>query len=220
MEQNLVIRAARLLQTQSKIQQGIDISIDKRIPMGGGLGGGSSNAATTLVALNHLWGLKLSTSTLAEMGLQLGADVPIFIHGHAAWAEGVGEQLTPLTLPQPWYVVLAPHCHVSTAEVFSAIELTRNCKHMKISGFLAPEHTNVCTPVVEKRHPEVSEALKWLSNFAPARMTGTGACVFAAFEEEQSARDVIKQLPAHWQGFVAKGLNTSPLMDALNGRTK
>ncbi|OGT21793.1 MAG: 4-(cytidine 5'-diphospho)-2-C-methyl-D-erythritol kinase [Gammaproteobacteria bacterium RBG_16_57_12] len=211
-EANLVVRAARRLQAFCGTPLGVDITLTKRIPLGGGLGGGSSNAATTLVALNQLWGLSLSPQRLAALGLELGADVPIFVYGHAAWAEGVGEQLTPVDPPEPWYVVICPPCQVSTAGIFAAPELTRDCKHMKISGFLTGEHINVCTPVVAGRYPEVAEALAWLARFAPSRMTGTGACIFAGFGDEPTAREVLKQLPERWQGFVAKGMNISPLL--------
>lgn len=208
---NLIIRAARTLQNAANIKQGVNITIEKRLPMGGGLGGGSSNAATTLVALNQLWQCHLSKSKLAQLGLTLGADVPIFIHGEAAWAEGVGEQLSPISPSEPWYAVLVPDCHVSTAEVFSSQELTRDCEPITISRFLSGEGRNICEDVVTKHYPQVSEALSWLSQYGKARMTGTGACIFASFDSRVQAQQVITAMPAHWQGFVAKGCNRSPL---------
>ncbi len=190
---------------------GVDIRIEKHLPMGGGLGGGSSDAATTLVALNKLWGLNLPVEQLAALGLQLGADVPVFVLGHAAWAEGVGEQLTPVDVAEPWYLVVAPPCHVSTAKIFSAPELTRSLPAIKIGGFLLGEGVNVCEPVVCEHYPQVAEALRWLSQFGQARMTGTGACVFVSFEDEAAAHRALEHLPPAWQGFVAKGMNQSPL---------
>jgi len=210
-EDNLIIRAARALQASANIQQGVNITIEKRLPIGGGLGGGSSNAATTLLALNQLWQCHLSKTELAQLGLTLGADVPIFIHGEAAWAEGVGEQLSPISPPEPWYAVIAPDCHVSTAEVFSSQELTRDCEPITISRFLSGEGRNICEDVVTKLYPQVSEALSWLGQYGKARMTGTGACIFASFDSRAQAQQVITAIPAHWQGFVAKGCNCSPL---------
>ena len=210
-EDNLIIRAARALQASANIQQGVNITIEKRLPIGGGLGGGSSNAATTLLALNQLWQCHLSKTELAQLGLTLGADVPIFIHGEAAWAEGVGEQLSPISPPEPWYAVIAPDCHVSTAEVFSSQELTRDCEHITISRLLSGEGRNICEDVVTKLYPQVSEALSWLGQYGKARMTGTGACIFASFDSRAQAQQVITAIPAHWQGFVAKGCNCSPL---------
>lgn len=210
-EDNLIIRAARALQASANIQQGVNITIEKRLPIGGGLGGGSSNAATTLLALNQLWQCHLSKTELAQLGLTLGADVPIFLHGEAAWAEGVGEQLSPISPPEPWYAVIAPDCHVSTAEVFSSQELTRDCEPITISRFLSGEGRNICEDVVTKLYPQVSEALSWLGQYGKARMTGTGACIFASFDSRAQAQQVITAMPAHWQGFVAKGCNCSPL---------
>lgn len=214
-EQDLVVRAARLLQEHSGCTLGADIRVEKRLPMGGGLGGGSSDAATVLVALNRLWGLNLATGELATLGLQLGADVPVFIHGHAAWAEGVGERLQPVELPEPWYLVLIPPVEVSTAEIFSDPQLTRDCRAIKIRDFLAGDGENVCQPVVSRHYPEVAQALAWLGQFAAAKMTGTGSCVFAAFDTERQAREVFNQLPEGWRGFVAKGNNRSALYRRL-----
>jgi 4-diphosphocytidyl-2-C-methyl-D-erythritol kinase len=212
---NLIVRAAKLLQSYANIKQGAVISIDKKLPMGGGLGGGSSNAATTLVALNQLWKCQLSNDDLAQLGVGLGADVPIFIHGHAAWAEGVGEELQAITPPEPWYVVIAPDCHVSTAEIFASPELTRDCRSITISRFLSGEGRNVCEDVVLKDCPPVAKALDWLSQYGAPRMTGTGACVFVDFERQQQAQKVLEMLPDNWQGFVAKGCNESPLTQCM-----
>lgn len=212
-EQDLVVRAARMLQRHCGCELGVDITVHKRIPMGGGLGGGSSNAATTLAALDRLWGLDLSPQIMAEIALQLGADVPVFLFGHAAWAEGVGEELSAVQLPEPWFLVISPPCHVSTAEIFTAPELTRDSKSIKLCDFLAGSGDNVCEVVVRNRYPVVAQALDWLGQYAPARMTGTGACVFAAFEQESEALGVLEKLPQAWLGFVARGLNRSPLLN-------
>ncbi len=214
-EDDLVVRAARLLQRETGCRQGVDIEIDKRLPMGGGLGGGSSDAATVLVALNELWQLNLSTPDLAALGLRLGADVPVFVAGQAAWAEGVGEHLQPLQLPEPWFLVLIPPCHVPTGEIFSDPQLTRDAQSIKIPAFLAGQGQNVCEPVVRRRYPEVDKALNWLAEFAPARMSGTGACVFAAFADQAEALRVLNLRPDGVQGFVARGLNRSPLLQRL-----
>jgi len=213
-EDDLVVRAARALRDSAAVDSlGVNIYVDKRLPMGGGLGGGSSNAATTLVALNQLWGLNFSLQRLAEIGLALGADVPVFIHGYAAWAEGVGERLTRINPEEPWYLVVVPACSISTAEIFSAPELTRDSKIVKIRGFIASAGRNDCEPVVCARYPDVAEALEWLSQYAPARMSGSGASVFSAFDTESAAQRALQQLPEKWQGTVVKGINRSPLCE-------
>lgn len=229
-EDDLVVRAACLLQADIGCQQGVDILLDKKLPMGGGLGGGSSDAATTLVALNQLWQLGLDEDRLAALGLSLGADVPVFVRGRAAWAEGIGEKLEPLRLPEPWFVVLAPKVHVSTGALFADPQLTRDAQPIKIRDYLSrvavggicgaleggvsPDITrNVFEPLVRKKHREVDAALAWLTQFAPARLTGTGACVFAAFADELQAREVAKQVDGRWQTIVAAGCNRSPLLD-------
>ena len=218
-DQDLTLRAARLLQTVSNSRRGVDIALAKHLPLGGGLGGGSSDAATVLVALNQLWGLGLAAADLAALALQLGADVPVFVAGQAAWAEGIGEQLTPVTLPEPWFLVVCPAVTVSTAEVFSAPELTRNTRPITISDFLAGRARNDCESVVRRRYPAVDEALAWLSSFGSARMTGTGACVFAAFETRAQAQMAQRALPAEWSAFVARARNRSPLLDRLQAST-
>tara|TARA_R110001606_G_scaffold346892_4_gene496023 strand:- start:50792 stop:51616 length:825 start_codon:yes stop_codon:yes gene_type:complete len=210
-DNNLIVRAAKALQQHVGMTKGALISLDKRLPLGGGLGGGSSNAATTLVALNQLWDCQLSNDELSQIGLKLGADVPVFIHGHAAWAEGVGEKLISVSPPEPWYVVIIPPCHVSTSEIFSATELTRDCEPITISRFLSGEGRNVCEDVVKDHYPAVSESLSWLAQYGKARMTGTGACVFVDVKSQQQAQKIMDDLPESWQGFVAKGCNHSPL---------
>ena len=214
-ESDLCYRAALALQRACDCRNGVEITLHKRLPMGGGLGGGSSDAATTLVALNRLWGCDLDDRQLREIGLQLGADVPIFIHGRAAWAEGVGEQLTDIDPPPAWYLILVPDCHVSTAEIFAQPDLTRHSPRIKIRDFLKGDSRNDCLPVVRRRHPRVAAALDWLNRFAEARLTGTGACVFAAFADEQHARAALQALPKELEGFVARGINRSPLLERL-----
>ena len=214
-ESDLVVRAARKLAEQSGRNLGVGIDLAKRIPMQAGLGGGSSDAATALVALNQLWGLHLSTDDLVEIGVGLGADVPLFIRAHAAWVEGIGERLTPVDYPESIFVLIKPSVSVSTAVIFQAPELTRNSPITTIRAFLAGGGRNDCTSTVRRRYPEVAEALDWLSKFAPARLTGTGACVFAAVANMESAKRVIAQVPARWSGFVVRGLNRSPLTERL-----
>jgi 4-diphosphocytidyl-2-C-methyl-D-erythritol kinase len=214
---DLAVRAARLLQQATGCRLGADIVLLKRIPVGGGLGGGSSDAATTLHALNRLWGLGLDQDRLAALGLGLGADVPVFVRGRSAWSEGVGEVLTPLDLPPAWYAVVRPPCAVSTAAVFADPELTRNSPVTTISAFFAGSLDNDCLAVVRRRYPPVAAALDWLGRYGAARLTGTGSCVFAAFEREADARAVIAALPAGHEGFAARGLNRSPVLD-LAGR--
>ena len=222
-EQNLIVKAAQFLQAKCTQTCGVEISLTKKIPMGGGLGGGSSNAATTLVALNELWGLNLSEQSLANIGLQLGADVPVFIYGRAAWAEGVGEQLQELTLDEPWFCVIVPAVSVSTADIFADEELTRNSPPIKIVDFMQGNSRNDCEAVVCKRYPDVAEAIEWLQAHADSmaactvktRMTGTGACLFAGFETMEAARSICEQVPDKWQAFVAAGSNQSPLLTRL-----
>lgn len=217
-DDDLCVRAARLLQAATGTTQGVDIELDKRLPLGGGLGGGSSDAATTLVALNALWDTGLDTPALARLGLQLGADVPVFVHGLSSWGEGVGERLSPVELGSMWYLVLFPAVHVATGRVFAAPELTRNTPQITMSAFRAGRVRNDCEPVVRALYPEVAQALDWLAEFGKARLTGTGGCVFAAFASEQDAQAVCAQVPAPWRAFVARGVDVSPLRLALERR--
>jgi 4-diphosphocytidyl-2-C-methyl-D-erythritol kinase len=212
---DLCVRAARLLQERSGSRQGAAIKLRKKLPLQAGLGGGSSDAATTLVALDRLWGTRLGMTRLMALGLELGADVPVFIGGQAAWAEGIGEILSPMELPEPWYLVLEPACRVSTREIFQAPELTRNSPPITIAPLRSGETRNDFEPVVRSRYPEVSEAMDWLGRYAPAHLTGSGACVFAAFADETQARRVYAALPRGWRGFVARGCNRSPLLARL-----
>ncbi len=210
-DDNLIVRAARLLQARSGCPLGADIELSKRLPMGGGIGGGSSDAATTLLGLDFLWQTRLGEDRLAELGLSLGADVPVFVRGRAAFAEGVGERLQPVQLSEPWFLVIAPQVSVSTAEIFSDPELTRNTPPITVRSLLAGGGHNDCQPVVEKRYPDVRNALSLLNKFVPARMTGTGACVFGSFPNRGEADRVCRQLPADLPAFVAQGRNVSLL---------
>ncbi len=215
-EQNLIYRAAKLLQDQTACKLGANISITKRLPMGGGVGGGSSNAATVLVALNHLWQTGLSLIQLAEMGLSLGADVPIFVRGMSAFAEGVGEKLTPCQPAEKWYVVLKPDESISTALIFKHPDLPRNTPKRTLAQLLDSTWANDCEKVVRDHYSKVDDLLNWLVQYAPSRLTGTGACVFAEFDCEEEARRVFALKPADVEGFVAQGKNVSPLHQTLN----
>ena len=231
--EDLTVRAARLLRDTAGTEAGADITLEKRIPAGGGLGGGSSDAASVLVGLDRLWGLSMGTDRLATLGARLGADVPVFVRGLASWGEGVGERLVPIALEEPWYVLVMLPFEVSTAGVFQAPSLTRNTPRIRMNHLLRGEPGtppearvridrllvsagNDCEPVVRKMHPEVGEALDWLSRHARARMTGTGATVFAPFESREQAAEVAEKTPAPWRGLVARGLNQSPLLDATH----
>ena len=208
-EDNLIIRAARLLQQATHCNLGADIHIDKRLPMGGGIGGGSSNAATTLLALNKLWNTQLGVAQLATLGATLGADVPVFVAGNSAFAEGIGEQLQPMTLPEQWFVVLAPNCHVSTADIFCHKDLTRDTPIIKVAAIPEQGRRNDCQSLVREIFPEVDEALNWLSQHGVARMTGTGACVFTALDSKAEAQAVLDNTPDNLTGFIALGVNRS-----------
>lgn len=212
-EQDLCVRAARLLQAETGCALGVDITIEKIIPMGGGLGGGSSDAATTLIALNRLWSLGLSRERLMQLGLQLGADVPVFVFGENAFAEGVGEALQAYSLPQAWYVVLFPPVQVPTAKIFSHPELTRDSVPIIIRALLKQSLRNDLQKVACKLFPEVARHIDWLSNYGKAMMTGSGACVFAEFERREQAEAVLRQLPEDMRGVVAQGLEKHPLHD-------
>ena len=216
-ESDLVVRAARALQAVSGSPFGAEIGVSKRIPMGGGLGGGSSDAASVLLALNRLWGCGLSRQALQDLGLKLGADVPFFIFGETAFAEGVGEALRPLAVPPAWYVVVAPPVSVPTAEIFSAKELTRDTEILIMQGFAAHKTRNDMQAVVCVKYPEVAESLEWLSQYGDARMSGSGACLFAPFDTEGQARQVAASAPLGWKVWVARGLDRHPLKDWVAG---
>ncbi|ERK08364.1 4-diphosphocytidyl-2-C-methyl-D-erythritol kinase [Serratia fonticola AU-P3(3)] len=223
-EQNLIVRAARLVQHHctthsiATLPRGADISIDKRLPMGGGLGGGSSNAATVLVALNELWQCGLSDDQLADMGLTLGADVPVFVRGHAAFAEGIGEQLQPANPAEKWYLVAHPGVSIPTPVIFADAELKRDTPVRPLNALLQAPYANDCEPIARKRFREVEQLLSWLLQYAPSRLTGTGACVFAEFDSEPAALQVLNQAPAWLRGFVARGVNVSPLHRIRSGQ--
>ena len=219
-EDDLVVRAALCLGAAAAeagvpLRQGVAIEVEKRLPMGGGVGGGSSDAATVLVALNELWEIGFGVERLAEIGLGLGADVPVFVHGRAAWAEGVGERLEPVDFPEPVYLLLQPDVAISTAEVFKAPELTRDSPVITIAGFLQAGGRNDCEPVVRRRYPVVASALDWLGRHGPARLTGTGSCVFAPMVDSTHAAAVLADKPPEWRGWVTHGLNQSPLTARL-----
>ncbi|KHT64740.1 kinase [Photobacterium gaetbulicola] len=218
-EDNLIYRAADALRQKAGIRAGAEIHIDKILPMGGGLGGGSSDAATTLVALNYLWQTNLSTDELAELGLALGADVPVFVRGVSAFAEGVGEQLQPAEPQEKWYLVVKPEVNIATVDIFTHPGLKRDSKKRSLNALLAGVYENDCEKIVRSLHPEVDKALSWLLEYAPSRLTGTGACVFAEFSTHEAAIATLNKLPDWLQGFVAKGVNTSPLLTALNAHS-
>jgi 4-diphosphocytidyl-2-C-methyl-D-erythritol kinase len=211
-EEDLCVRAARLLQQRCGTRQGADLALEKNLPIGGGLGGGSSDAATTLVVLNRLWHAGLTRGELQALGTQLGADVPFFVFGENALGEGIGERLSALALPAAWYLVLVPPVALSTAEVFSDNALTRNAKPLKIPPFFSGLGANDLEAVALKRSTEIAAHLQWLRSRRPqARMTGAGACVFAEFATEVEARAVLGELPGAMRGFVARGLDRHPL---------
>lgn len=222
-EADLAVRAARLLKEATGCALGAEIAVTKRIPEGGGLGGGSSDAAAVLVGLDRLWGLDLGLERLAALGLSLGADVPVFVRGQAAWAEGVGEVLTPITPPEPWYLVIVPPARVATAEMYQVPELTRDSPPIRLRALFDPGAGgeglvalgNAFGPVVRARQPMVDEALRWLDRHADARLTGSGACVFASFGSRADAERILARRPSGFDGFVARGLNRSPLHDGL-----
>ncbi|CDU14938.1 MULTISPECIES: 4-(cytidine 5'-diphospho)-2-C-methyl-D-erythritol kinase [Vibrio] len=215
LEDNLIWKAATALQQYTSTSFGANIELKKVLPMGGGIGGGSSNAATVLVALNYLWQLNLSDDQLAEIGLKLGADVPVFVRGHAAFAEGVGEQLQPANPDEKWYLVVKPQVSIATVDIFTHSELTRNTPKRALSTLLEQEYVNDCEKIVRMLYPEVDKQLSWLLQYAPSRLTGTGSCVFAEFNSKKEAELVREQLPDTVSAFVAKGRNISPLKETL-----
>ena len=210
-QDELTVRAANLLKQNTGCRLGVCIEIEKNLPMGGGLGGGSSDAATTLVVLNKLWNLGLSVAELMQLGLQLGADVPVFVFGHTAWGEGVGEKLQAITLPESWLVIIKPECHVNTKRIFCAEGLTRDSKPITMTDFIAGDRRNDCSDIVSLMYPQVKNALLALSKFSEAKLTGTGACVFAQFSSEEGALAAYAALKEDWAVFLAKGFNKSPL---------
>ncbi|KPL92631.1 4-(cytidine 5'-diphospho)-2-C-methyl-D-erythritol kinase [Vibrio sp. L5-1] len=214
-EDNLIWKAATALQQYTSTSFGADIELKKVLPMGGGIGGGSSNAATVLVALNYLWRLNLSDDQLAEIGLKLGADVPVFVRGHAAFAEGVGEQLQPANPDEKWYLVAKPQVSIATVDIFTHSELTRNTPKRALATLLEQEYVNDCEKIVRMLYPEVDKQLSWLLQYAPSRLTGTGSCVFAEFSSKKEAESVLEQLPDTVSAFVARGRNISPLKETL-----
>lgn len=212
---DLTVRAAQLLQKTTGCHLGVRIAIQKNLPMGGGLGGGSSDAATTLVVLNKLWGLRLSTQALIDLGVTLGADVPVFVKGASAWGEGIGELLASVQLPKVWFVIIKPNCHVNTKQIFSDSNLTRDSKSITMGDFVRGDQKNDCQQVVAKKYPAVNKALVELSKFGVARLTGTGACVFSSFETEEAAAKVQMALRDKWEVYLAKGVDISPLQQRL-----
>jgi 4-diphosphocytidyl-2-C-methyl-D-erythritol kinase len=206
-QENLIFLAAKKLQHVTAGVKGCSINVRKQIPMGAGLGGGSSNAAATLIALNQLWQCGLSTEVLAKIGCDLGADVPVFVHGKSAFAEGIGELISPLELPRKWFLVVTPDCHVSTKEIFSHPQLTRNSAPIKIRALDEVQLRNDCQSVVFDQYPAVKEAFDWLKSFGQPLMTGTGSSVFCSFDRESKANGALLQLPNEWNGFVAQGIN-------------
>jgi 4-diphosphocytidyl-2-C-methyl-D-erythritol kinase len=218
-EDDLVVRAARALQSASGCKFGADIAVEKRIPAGAGLGGGSSDAATVLVALNMLWNTRLSADALAEIGRKLGADVPVFVRGRSAWAEGVGDELTAIDLPPRHFVIVDPQIAVSTAALFQAPELTRDTPPTTISRYLAGMETaNAFAPVARRRFPRVAAALDWLGRFGEARLSGSGGCGFVAVASQREAEDIVCQCPPHFRAWTARGVNRSPLHEALDSK--
>ncbi len=215
LQDNLIWKAATALQRYAKCSYGAHIDLHKILPMGGGIGGGSSNAATTLVALNYLWQTHLSDDELAEIGLALGADVPVFVRGFAAFAEGVGEKLSPAHPDEKWYLVVRPNVSIATADIFGHPDLTRNTPKRDLETLLNTPSVNDCEKIVRMLYPEVDKQLSWLLQYAPSRLTGTGSCVFAEFSSKSEAETILAQLSDKVSAFVAQGRNISPLKETL-----
>lgn len=213
--ENIIYQAAMALKAHSSLPLGADITLTKNLPMGGGLGGGSSDAATTLVALNQLWQLNLDEEQLAAIGVKLGADVPVFVRGHAAFAEGIGERLTSITVNEHYYLIVVPDTQVNTAKLFADPKLIRDTPKRPLNQLLRDEWKNDFETTVKKRHPEVAKALEWLLKYAPSRLTGSGCCVFSEFKTKSAALTVLAKAPKNMQIYLAKGLNKSPLLDDL-----
>lgn len=218
-EDNLIIKAAVALQKEASCNLGANISLEKILPMGGGVGGGSSDAATTLVVLNQLWQTKLSIEQLCEIGIKLGADVPVFIKGEASIAQGIGEKLKPVDLKEQWYIVVHPNVHISTAKIFGHPDLPRDTPKLK-DDWQMSKIDNDCEELVKKYYPEVDQTLQWLLKYAPSKMTGTGACCFASFETQAQAQSVLEALPSYWHGFIAKSAMVSPLYKQIRTQKK
>ena len=214
-EEDLIVRAAQALKDFTGTSYGANVGVEKKLPVGGGIGGGSSDAATTLLGLNALWQCGLEKAELLSIAAKLGADVPVFVNGHSAWAEGIGEKLTVLELPELWYLVIHPGVFISTAKLFSSEMLTRDKEILRMRVFPEADTENVFESVVRKTHSEVDKSLKWLDNYSTARMTGTGSCLFASFDSRQKAESVLKQVPDEWNAFIAKAVNNSPVLEAL-----
>ena len=214
-EDDLIVKAAKALQDYTNTPLGANVGVEKKLPVGGGIGGGSSDAATTLLGLDKLWQCNLKKKELLSIATKLGADVPVFVNAHSAWAEGVGEELTNLELDEKWYVVIHPRVFISTAELFSSEVLTRNRTPLRIRDFPDADNENVFESLVRKKHFEVDKSLRWLNNYSSSRMSGTGSCVFAPFESRQNALEVLDQVPEQWSAFIARAVNRSPVLDAL-----
>lgn len=212
---DLIVKAAKALKQYTGTSWGADVGVTKYLPVGGGIGGGSSDAASTLVGLNKLWQCNLTHKELLALGRSLGADVPVFVSGRNAWAEGIGDILTEINLPEKWYLVIHPRVHISTANLFSSDELTRDKALLKIRNFPDTDTSNVFEEVARKQYPEVDIALRWLSEFSESKMTGTGSCIFTSFDSEKSANEVLTQVPERWNAFVAKSVSRSSMLNAV-----
>ena len=212
-EDDLIVKAAKALQKYTGTHWGADLGVIKRLPVGGGIGGGSSNAASVLVGLNRLWQCNVPRAELLVLARSLGADVPVFVNGKNAWAEGIGDELTEINLPEKWYLVIHPSVHISTANLFSSDQLTRDKPLLKIRDFPDTDTSNSFEEVARKQYPEVDIALRWLGKFSESKMTGTGSCIFASFDSLEDANKVLTMVPECWNGFVGKSVSRSPMLD-------